>query len=197
MPLIIVVFGILLLFLLIAGLKLNAFLAFVIVSLFVGVAEGMNFIAVTQSIQNGIGNTLGYLILILGLGSMLGKLVADSGAAQRITSKLVEKFGRKNIQWALVLTGFIVGIPMFYTVGFVIFDPTGFYHGGKYRPALVICRSPNAGIAFGDSRVSSSSPRPDRHRRHVQRQYWKNPTLRYYYRHPSNRRGRPFILKND
>ncbi len=126
MPLIVVVFGILLLFLLIAGLKLNAFLAFVIVSLFVGVAEGMNFIAVTQSIQNGIGNTLGYLILILGLGSMLGKLVADSGAAQRITSKLVENFGRKNIQWALVLTGFIVGIPMFYTVGFVILIPLVF-----------------------------------------------------------------------
>jgi Gnt-I system high-affinity gluconate transporter len=126
MPLLIVVIGILLLFLLIAGLKLNAFLAFVIVSLLVGVAEGMDFLGVIQSIQNGIGNTLGYLILILGLGAMLGKLVADSGAAQRITMKLVEKFGRKNIQWALVLTGFIVGIPMFYTVGFVILIPLVF-----------------------------------------------------------------------
>jgi Gnt-I system high-affinity gluconate transporter len=126
MPLLIVVIGILVLLLLIAGLKLNAFLAFVIVSLLVGVSEGMDFLDVIQSIQNGIGNTLGYLVLILGLGAMLGKLVADSGAAQRITTKLVEKFGRKNIQWALVLTGFIVGIPMFYTVGFVILIPLVF-----------------------------------------------------------------------
>lgn len=78
------------------------------------------------SIQNGIGNTLGFLILILGLGAMLGKLVADSGAAQRITSRLVDKFGVKNIQWAVVLTGFIVGIPMFYSVGFVILVPLVF-----------------------------------------------------------------------
>lgn len=126
MPLLIVLLGILLLFLLIVRFKLNAFITFIIVSLFVGIAEGMELEKVVQSIQNGIGNTLGFLILILGLGAMLGKLVADSGAAQRITSKLVEKFGRKNIQWAVVLTGFIVGIPMFYSVGFVILVPLVF-----------------------------------------------------------------------
>ena len=120
MPLFIVLVGILLLFLLIVKFRLNAFITFIIVSLFVGIAEGMKLTDVVDSIQNGIGNTLGFLILILGLGAMLGKLVADSGAAQRITSRLVEKFGRKNIQWAVVLTGFIVGIPMFYSVGFVI-----------------------------------------------------------------------------
>jgi len=73
-----------------------------------------------------MGSTLGFLVMILGLGAMLGKLVADSGAAQRITSSLVSRFGRKNIQWALVLTGFIVGIPMFYSVGFVILVPLVF-----------------------------------------------------------------------
>lgn len=126
MPLTIVIAGIVLLFILIARFKLNAFIAFVIVSLLVGVAEGMDFTSVTKSIQKGIGDTLGYLILILGLGAMLGKLVADSGAAQRITTQLVNKFGKKNIQWAVVLTGFIVGIPMFYTVGFVILIPLVF-----------------------------------------------------------------------
>ncbi len=114
------------LFLLIARFKLNAFIAFIIVSLLVGVAEGMDFLKVVDSIQNGLGKTLGSLILILGFGAMLGKLVADSGAAQRITTKLVDKFGKKNIQWAVVLTGFIVGIPMFYTVGFVILIPLVF-----------------------------------------------------------------------
>jgi Gnt-I system high-affinity gluconate transporter len=64
--------------------------------------------------------------MILGFGAMLGKLVADSGAAQRITSKLIGLFGLKNIQWALVLTGFIVGIPMFYAVGFVVLIPLVF-----------------------------------------------------------------------
>lgn len=126
MPLAIVIIGILLLFVLIARFKVNAFIAFIIVSILVGLAEGMDLESVVTAIQNGIGNTMGYLVLILGLGAMLGKLVADSGAAQRITTKLVSKFGKKNIQWALVLTGFIVGIPMFYSVGFVILVPLVF-----------------------------------------------------------------------
>ena len=126
MPLLIVIGGILLLFLLIARFKLNAFIAFIIVSLGVGLAEGMTLEGVTNAIETGIGNTLGFLLIILGLGAMLGKLVADSGAAQRITTHLVKRFGRKNVQWAVVLTGFIVGIPMFYTVGFVILVPLVF-----------------------------------------------------------------------
>jgi len=126
MPLLIVVIGIIILFLLIAVFKLNAFITFIIVCLLVGILQGMELESIIQSIQNGIGNTLGFLVLILGLGAMLGKLVADSGAAQRITSWLVEKFGIKYIQWAVVLAGFIVGIPMFYTVGFVILIPLVF-----------------------------------------------------------------------
>lgn len=126
MPLLIVSLGIIILFILIARFKLNPFITFIIVSLFVGIAEGMPLDNLVDSIQNGIGNTLGFLLMILGFGAMLGKLVADSGAAQRITTKLVSKFGIKNIQWALVLTGFIVGIPMFYSVGFVILIPLVF-----------------------------------------------------------------------
>ena len=137
MPLAIVIAGIFILFILIARFKLNAFIAFIIVSLLVGVAEGMDFETVTKSIQSGIGNTLGYLILILGLGAMLGKLVADSGAAQRITTQMIEKFGKKYIQWAVVLTGFIVGIPMFYTVGFVILIPLVFTVAAATRLPLI------------------------------------------------------------
>lgn len=126
MPLIIVISGIVLLFLLIAAFKLNAFISFIIVCIFVGVLQGMELESITQSVQTGIGDTLGFLVMILGLGAMLGKLVADSGAAQRITSKLVSIFGIKHIQWAIVLAGFIVGIPMFYSVGFVILIPLVF-----------------------------------------------------------------------
>jgi Gnt-I system high-affinity gluconate transporter len=126
MPLIIVAVGILLLLLLIIVFKVNTFISFIIVSLFVGVAQGMQLDAAALAIQEGIGSTLGLLVVILGFGAMLGKLVADSGAAQKITTSLIETFGIKYIQWALVLTGFIVGIPMFYSVGFVILVPLVF-----------------------------------------------------------------------
>lgn len=137
MPLLIVIGGIFLLFLLIARFKLNAFIAFIIVSLGVGLAEGMDIERLVSAIEKGIGNTLGFLLIILGLGAMLGKLVADSGAAQRITSNLVSRFGKKNVQWAVVLTGFIVGIPMFYTVGFVILVPLVFTVAASTRLPLL------------------------------------------------------------
>ena len=109
MPLFIVIFGIGILFLLIVKLKLNPFITFIIVSLFVGIAQGMEPVSVVASIQKGIGSILGFLVIILGLGAMLGKLVADSGAAQRITTKLVEKFGKKNsFKTANIMTSLII-----------------------------------------------------------------------------------------
>ncbi len=86
----------------------------------------MNLIDVIESIEKGIGNTLGFLVMILGLGAMLGKIVADSGAAQQITNGLIRLFGVRNTKWAVMLTGFIVGITMFYSVGFVILVPLVF-----------------------------------------------------------------------
>ena len=126
MPLIIVLLGILLLLLLIIVFKLNAFISFIIVSLLVGVGEGLPVIPTVEAIKTGIGNIMSSLIIILGFGAMLGKLVADSGAAHRITTGLVAAFGLKRIQLALMVTGFIVGIPMFYSVGFVILVPLVF-----------------------------------------------------------------------
>jgi len=126
MPLIIVLAGILLLLLLILILRLNAFLSFVIVSLAVGLAGGMSLDKAIASIEAGIGSTLGFLAIILGFGAMLGKLVADSGAAQQITSRIIKAFGIKRVQIAVMLTGFIVGVPLFYDVGFVIMIPLVF-----------------------------------------------------------------------
>ena len=137
MPLLIVVLGIVLLLVLILPLKLNSFLAFVIVSLAVALAEGMSLDKAVASIEQGIGSTLGILVMILGLGAMLGKLVADSGAAQRITSKLVQAFGQGRVQWALMLTAFIVGIPLFYDVGFVIMMPIVFAVAASARVPLL------------------------------------------------------------
>jgi Gnt-I system high-affinity gluconate transporter len=126
MPLFLVSLGIVLLLVLIIVLKINPFISFVIISVLLGISEGMPVLKVVTSIQKGIGDTLGSLVMILGFGAMLGSLVAESGAAQKITSRLIRLFGIKRIQWALVLAGFIVGIPMFYTVGFVVLIPLVF-----------------------------------------------------------------------
>jgi gluconate transporter len=126
MPLLIAALGIGLLLLLMIGLKFNAFLALIIVAFLIGFAEGMPVDAVVKSIENGVGSTLGSLALILGFGSMLGSLVAESGAAQQITYTLIRSFGEKHIQWAMVLTGFVVGIPLFYNAGFVLLIPIVF-----------------------------------------------------------------------
>ena len=126
MPLVIISLGILLLFLLILVVRLNAFIAFIIVGLTIGIAQGMALDTVVQSIEKGIGNTLGFLVMILGLGAMLGKLVAESGAAQKITNGLIQLFGVQNTRSAVMLTGFIVGVTMFYSVGFVILVPLVF-----------------------------------------------------------------------
>jgi Gnt-I system high-affinity gluconate transporter len=126
MPLLIVVLGICLLLFLILVLKFNSFLSFVIVSLLVALAEGMTIDNAVTSIEKGIGTTMGFLVLVLGFGSMLGKLVSESGAAQKITTKLVGAFGIKHIQLALMLTGFIVGVSLFYDVGFFIMIPLVF-----------------------------------------------------------------------
>ena len=120
---ILVLLCILVLILLIAWAKLNPFLAFLIVSLLAGFIFGLPFNRIVQSVQTGMGDTFGSLAGIIVLGAMLGKLVADCGAAQQITRVLMKNFGQKNIQWALVCTGFIIGIPMFYTVGFVLMVP--------------------------------------------------------------------------
>lgn len=126
MPLIILALGIVLLFLLIVKFKLNGFLSLIVVCLVVGVAEGLPIMKLMSSIESGIGGTLGHLALVLGLGAMLGRLMADSGGAQRISMTLIEKFGRKNVRWAVTLTGFILGIALFYEVGFVLLIPIVF-----------------------------------------------------------------------
>jgi Gnt-I system high-affinity gluconate transporter len=137
MPLLIVVLGICLLLFLILVVKINSFMAFIIVSLAVALAEGMQLEKAIVSIENGIGSTMGFLVIILGFGSMLGKLVSESGAAQKITSRLVNAFGLSHIQLALMLTGFIVGISLFYDVGFFIMIPLVFTVAASTRLPLL------------------------------------------------------------
>jgi len=123
MPLILVAVAVLMLLVLMIAFRLNAFLSLILVALGLGLAQGMTAKDALLSVQNGVGDTLGSLALILGFGAMLGNLISASGAAQRITYSLMRQFGVKYIQWAVVLTGFLVGLPMFYNAGFVLLIP--------------------------------------------------------------------------
>jgi len=123
MLLVYVLLGILALVVLVAYLKIDTFISFVLVSIGLGLACGMKISAITQSLEKGIGGTLGSLVIIIGFGAMLGKLVADSGAAQRITATIMNVFGLKYLPWGLALAGFIIGLPLFYNAGFVIVVP--------------------------------------------------------------------------
>ena len=125
MPLIIVGFGIVLLLALIL-LKLKPLYALLIVSGVVGLAEGLSVVATLQSIGLGIFDTLKNIALVLFLGAMFGKIIETSKAAITITTSLIGWFGEKNIHWAIMITGLIVGIPLFYNAGFVILIPLVF-----------------------------------------------------------------------
>ncbi|MFC0185751.1 Gnt-I system high-affinity gluconate transporter [Pseudarcicella hirudinis] len=139
MTLFIVLASIGLLVLLITLGKLNPFLAFLVVSIVAGLSLGIPLSDITKSVQKGIGDMLGSLIIIISLGAMLGKLVAESGAAQKIASVMMKIFGVKYIQWGLVCTGFIIGIPLFYNVGFVLMIPLIFSVVYQYKlPAIYI-----------------------------------------------------------
>jgi Gnt-I system high-affinity gluconate transporter len=133
MTLLTILFCIILLVLLVSWAKLNPFLAFLIVSLTAGLLLGIPLDKVTKSVQKGLGDTLGAIAIIICLGAMIGKLVATSGAAQKIAEVLVNAFGIKYIQWALVLVGFIIGIPLFYETGFVLMVPLIFSVVYKYK----------------------------------------------------------------
>lgn len=123
LPFLVVAAAVVLLLLLIVVLKFNAFLALLLVAIGTGLAIGMEPAAVLASVQDGVGSTLAGLALILGLGAMLGGLVADSGAATTITRRMRALFGDRYLSWGMMVTGLLIGIPLFYTVGFVMVVP--------------------------------------------------------------------------
>ena len=119
--------------------KVNPFLAFLLVTIPVGLALGLPPARVLAAVQKGLGDTLGSVALVVVLGAMLGKLVAESGAAQQIAAVLMGAFGAKNIQWTMMVTGLVIGIPLFYNVGFLLTIPLIFSVVYQYRlPAVYV-----------------------------------------------------------
>src|ERR1044071_3946102 len=117
------VFAIVALVVLVARFKLNAFIALMLVSLGVGLCSAMPPLAVAKAFQEGVGNTLGFIAVVVGLGTMLGKMRSESGGAEVIAHTLIQAFGRQRLHWALMFVGFIVGLPVFFAVGLVLLMP--------------------------------------------------------------------------
>src|SRR5688500_11778814 len=111
---------------LIARFKLHPFIALISVSLGMGLAAGMEPAGAVESFQDGVGGALGFIAIVVGLGTMLGKMMAESGAATRIATTLIDLFGERRVHWAIMVVAFIVGIPVFFQVGFVLLVPLVF-----------------------------------------------------------------------
>jgi len=120
---VLVIIGIILLVALISLLKIQPFISFLIVSMFLGLANGLKTSELIESIQKGIGSTLGAIVPIIILGSMIGKVIVNSNANAVITDKLVHFFGPKKLPFAFMVIGFIVGLPLFFSVAFLLMVP--------------------------------------------------------------------------
>src|SRR5690606_32410822 len=137
-----VLISILVLVLLIVWAKINPFIAFLISAILAGFLLGIPVQHIAGSIQKGMGDLLGGLVVIIIMGAMLGKLVADSGAAQRIAEFMMVVSEKKYINWAMMVTGFVVGIPLFFNVGFVLLIPLIFSVAYQYRISAIYIGMP-------------------------------------------------------
>jgi GntP family gluconate:H+ symporter len=114
------------LILLITRFRIHPFIALTLAAGFVGLTSGMPVAKIMQSFQDGFGGVLGFVGIVLGLGTMLGKMMAESGGADQIARTLVGAFGRERVQWAMMCAAFLVGIPLFFEIGFVLLIPLVF-----------------------------------------------------------------------
>jgi Gnt-I system high-affinity gluconate transporter len=126
MPLLYVALAVVLLLILMIPLKMNGFIALLLAALFVGFLVGMPAIEIWETIGDGLGGQLSGTALIVGIGAMLGTVLADAGAAQRIATTLVNKMGISRVQLAILITAFVLGVTMFFEVAFVLLIPLVF-----------------------------------------------------------------------
>ena len=111
---------------LIARFKINPFIVLMTVSLALALVAGMPLATIVKSFETGLGGTLGHIAIIVALGTMLGKMMAESGGADRIAHTLIQLFGERRVPWAMMVVGLLVGLPVFFEVGFVLLVPIAF-----------------------------------------------------------------------
>jgi len=127
---------------LIAVVKLNPFISILLASLGLAIAARMPLSTVIHSFEAGLGNTLGHIAVVVALGTMLGKMMAESGGADQIAYTLIRFFGEKYIHWAMVTIGLIIGLPAFFEVGFVLLIPIAFTVARRTKTSLVLIGLP-------------------------------------------------------
>ena len=132
------------LILLIAVVKLNPFISLFCASLALALVAGMPLRSILPSFEAGFGGTLGHIAIIVALGTMLGKMMAESGGADQIAYTLIRLFGEKNVPWAMVVIGLLVGLPAFFEVGFVLLVPIAFTVARRTRTSIVVVGLPMA-----------------------------------------------------
>lgn len=103
--------------------KWHAFISLTVASLFLAVFSGLSMNKIVGAYEVGVGDVLGHLVGILALGTILGKMMSDSGAGMQVAEFFIKKFGSQKLPWAMLLSGFIIGIPVFFEVGLVILLP--------------------------------------------------------------------------
>ncbi|KRL98117.1 gluconate:H+ symporter [Levilactobacillus hammesii] len=126
MQFVVLILGILLLLFLIIRVKLNTFVSLIVTSVLVALGLGMNPADIATSIKDGIGSSMGELIIVFGFGAMIGRLVADAGGSYRIARTLINMFGKKRLQVAIVVASFLIGISLLFEVGLVLVTPIVF-----------------------------------------------------------------------
>ncbi|HEY6448581.1 MAG TPA: gluconate:H+ symporter [Acidobacteriaceae bacterium] len=132
------------LILLITVAKLNPFISLLIASLALALVAGMPRDAIVHSFEAGFGGTMGHIAIIIALGTMLGKMMAESGGADQIAHTLIRLFGEKNVHWAMVVIALIIGLPAFFEVGFVLLVPIAFTVARRTRTSMVLVGLPMA-----------------------------------------------------
>ncbi|MGW6026795.1 gluconate:H+ symporter [Streptomyces sp. NPDC055099] len=126
MPLVVVGVSVLILLFLMTRLKLNGFAALLLVAVGVALVQGIPVATIPDILSEGIGGQIGDTMLVIGLGAMVGRVMGDSGAAQRIANKMLDAFGPRWVQVAMVVTSMLIGVTMFYEVAFIIIVPIAF-----------------------------------------------------------------------
>ncbi|MFH0130657.1 GntP family permease [Variovorax sp. EL159] len=125
------------LILLITRWRVHPFIALTLAAGFLGLTSGMPVELVMKSFQDGFGGVLGFVGIVLGLGTMLGKMMAESGGADRIARTLIDAFGKERVHWAMMFAAFLVGIPLFFEIGFVLLIPLVFIVARRTGVSLI------------------------------------------------------------
>ncbi|MEQ8574938.1 MAG: SLC13 family permease, partial [Fulvivirga sp.] len=134
--------GIAAILVLILFFRIHAFLALLIASILVGVIAGVEPLSIIKTMQNGMGGTLGFVAMVVGLGAIFGAILEQSGGAEALAKFLLSKFGEQRASWAMMITGFVVAIPVFFDVAFIILIPMVYALQRKTKKSLLLYALP-------------------------------------------------------